>query len=405
MSLYGDAFKYSLKHLPYNDGIIAYMKINVNDRIRENIISYTVSGFLIVLFWFLFHSFGTISAFLTKVLKALIPFLLGGVLAMLLMPVRKRTEEFLQTSKMSAGARRKVAVAISMTIFMLMITSFFIILIPQLYDSFRTLIGSLDGYMTSFGKMISNIHLDPEVINYLNSLWGELVTLVRGWVSNVTVILSKIVSYSFNVVSAIFDFFIAIIISFYLLLDTERFTAQMKKLIYAVLAKSSADSLYDVFHLTNKMFNSFVYGKMIDSLIIGIICAVCLSIMRMPYTALISFIVGLTNMIPVFGPFIGAVPCILILLIISPAKALEFGIFVLILQQVDGNIIGPRILGDSLGLPALWVMFAILLGGAMFGIIGMFLGVPLFSVVYFLVSEKVNKILRERRIHVPTETI
>ena len=148
------------------------------------------------------------------------------------------------------------------------------------------------------------------------------------------------------------------------------------------------------------MFNSFVYGKALDSLIIGIICAICTGLMKMPYAVLISFVIGITNMIPVFGPFIGAIPCIFILLIISPYKALEFSIFVLILQQIDGNIIGPRILGDSLGLPALWIMFAIIIGGATFGIVGMFLGVPIFSVIYYLVSNRVNQALREKRIHI-----
>ncbi|MBP3868283.1 MAG: AI-2E family transporter, partial [Solobacterium sp.] len=137
-----------------------------------------------------------------------------------------------------------------------------------------------------------------------------------------------------------------------------------------------------------------------DSLIIGIATAVCCALMKIPYVPLIAFIVGITNMIPVFGPFIGAVPCAFILLIISPAKALEFIIFILVLQQIDGNILGPYILGDSMGLPPVWIMFAIIVGGAIWGVLGMFLGVPIFSVFYILIKDQVTRKLKEKRIRV-----
>jgi predicted PurR-regulated permease PerM len=148
------------------------------------------------------------------------------------------------------------------------------------------------------------------------------------------------------------------------------------------------------------MLDSFIFGKALDSLIIGVTCGLCCGLMKIPYTPLIAFVIGITNMIPIFGPFIGAVPCVFILLIISPTKALEFIIFILILQQVDGNILGPYILGDSLGLPPVWVMFAIIVGGALWGVLGMFLGVPLFSVIYVLIKELINKRLSEKRIKV-----
>ena len=146
------------------------------------------------------------------------------------------------------------------------------------------------------------------------------------------------------------------------------------------------------------MFNSFIFGKALDSLIIGIITWFCMYLMKMPYTPLIAVVVGVTNMIPVFGPFLGAVPCIIILVIIDPIKALEFAIFILILQQIDGNIIGPRILGDSMGLPTLWIMFAIIVGGALFGVVGMFLGVPLFSVIYVLIRDWIYGRLADKNI-------
>jgi predicted PurR-regulated permease PerM len=158
-----------------------------------------------------------------------------------------------------------------------------------------------------------------------------------------------------------------------------------------------------VLNLTGRMFNRFIFGKALDSLIIGILCYVIVSLMGLPYTALIAVVIGFTNMIPVFGPFLGAIPCIFILFIINPLQALEFTVFILILQQIDGNIIGPYILGDSLGLPNVWVIFAIIAGGALFGIPGMFIGVPIFAVIYILLRGFINKQLERK--HLDTEKL
>ena len=166
----------------------------------------------------------------------------------------------------------------------------------------------------------------------------------------------------------------------------------------AIMDKDTAMHFEYVNRLTSKMFNSFIFGKALDSLVIGIVCYICMVVMNMPYAPLIGVVVGVTNMIPVFGPFLGAIPCAIILLLIDPIKAIEFVIFILILQQVDGNIIGPYILGDSMGLPTLWIMFAILIGGALFGVAGMFLGVPVFSVIYVLVREWTHERLKQKNI-------
>ena len=186
----------------------------------------------------------------------------------------------------------------------------------------------------------------------------------------------------------------------YLLYDEERFKKQVKMLLYGYLNERTASDTLHLLRLIKETFNKFIFGKFIDSLIIGILCYICCLIMRTPYAPLISVVVGQTNMIPVFGPFIGAIPCIFILLIINPIKAVEFAIFVLVLQQLDGNLIGPHILGDAVGLPTLWVMFAIIVGGAVFGIIGMFIGVPVFSVIFELTKERVHNNLALKKIDV-----
>lgn len=381
--------------------IIAYMKFDWNDRVRENVLSYTAAGFLIVMFWFLFHSWGPISSFLGNILSALVPFVVGFFLALVLIPLRDRAEhKWFAGFEWKDGTKRKAAVLVCMLVLALMVASFFVVLVPALVESVRTFAGSVESYLTTLGKLLDQLKISAENSVIIDNIYQSLQQAVRTWTNAISGNITKFVTNSVSFLSGIFDIFVALIITVYLLLESERFSMQMKKFFYALLPSSSADSLYEVIGLSRRTFNSFVYGKALDSLIIGIICAICTSLMRIPYAALISFVVGLTNMIPVFGPFIGAVPSIFILLIISPAKALEFAVFILILQQVDGNIIGPRILGDSLGLPALWIMFAIIVGGATFGIIGMFLGVPVFSVIYYLTSTRINRILRDKRIHV-----
>lgn len=324
------------------------------------------------------------------------PFVLGFAFAFILIPLRRIIEnEWFKKLNWTKKTKRNVAVLISMIIFAIVIASFFIVLIPQLVSSVKTLISSFDGYVTTFTSFFEQFEIQEEYKTIFDSLINALENFFNSLVSGEKNVISTIVSYSVSFISSVFNVFIALIIAVYLLVDEERFKDQISRVVRAVFGKRVSKNIFYVSILTSKMFNSFIFGKALDSLIIGIICWIGTAILRMPYATLISFIVGLTNMIPVFGPFIGAIPCIFILLFISPIKALEFTIFVFALQQVDGNIIGPKILGDSLGLPALWVMFAIIVGGGLFGILGMFFGVPLFSVIYVLIRDGVNKKLKE----------
>jgi predicted PurR-regulated permease PerM len=213
-------------------------------------------------------------------------------------------------------------------------------------------------------------------------------------------VVSRVVTYSVSLVRGVFNFLIGMIIAVYLLSDSERFISQAAAVCYSLLPKRSADRVIEVANLSGQMLNRFIFGKLLDSLIIGIFCYIMTELLTIPYAPLISFIVGITNMIPVFGPFIGAVPAIFILLIIQPSKALEFAIFIIILQQIDGNIIGPYILGDSMGLPPIWIMFAIIVGGAVGGVLGMFLGVPIFSVIYLLFTRFIKRQLAEKNIKI-----
>lgn len=367
------------------------MKIELKEQTKENIKAYTISGIFIVITYFILKNGAVIFKFLGSFFTTLMPFILGFAFAFILIPLRNLIEKgCFKRLKWAYKTKRNVAVLITMIVFMIVIASFFIVLIPQLVESIKTLINSFDGYVNAFTSLFQNIEIQGEFRELFDSAIEALKTFVNSLISGENNLIGTVVSYSLSFLSSIVNVFISLIIAVYLLIDDERFKSQVCRVIYAICTRGTSNKIFYVAKLTSKMFNSFIFGKALDSLIIGVICWVGTAILKIPYSTLISFVIGITNMIPVFGPFIGAIPCIFILIFINPISAIEFSIFVLALQQVDGNIIGPKILGGSLGLPALWVMFAIIVGGGLFGVIGMFLGVPLFSVIYVLIRDAVN---------------
>ncbi|WP_368253498.1 AI-2E family transporter [Clostridium paraputrificum] len=196
---------------------------------------------------------------------------------------------------------------------------------------------------------------------------------------------------------------LGIIISIYILIDKEKFCALAKKISYAILPQRAADKTIEITHRSSDTFGKFLSGKILDSLIIGILTFVVLTIFKMPYTLLVSVIVGITNIIPFFGPFIGAIPSVIIILFVSPVKALWFLLIILVIQQIDGNIIGPKILGDSIGISAFWILFSILVAGKFLGLVGMVIGVPLFAVIYSIIKEVVESQLDKKGMKTKTE--
>ena len=229
-------------------------------------------------------------------------------------------------------------------------------------------------------------------------------TSLLAWVkTNLFSTVSTVASSVLSVGSALVNVVVSIIVTIYLLLDWERYLAQCKKLFYAVSKNPRVNNaVSDALRQTNQIFSGFISGKLLDSLIVGIICFICLSIMKMPYAMLISVIVGVTNIIPMFGPFIGAIPSAFLILLVSPTKCIAFLIFIVVLQQVDGNIIGPRILGNSTGLSALYVTVAMLLFGKLLGFLGMIIGVPLFATIYYIVKRLAEHSLKKQKLPVET---
>ncbi|HHV86936.1 MAG TPA: AI-2E family transporter, partial [Petrimonas sp.] len=279
------------------------------------------------------------------------------------------------------------------------------IIVPQTADSISGLIGNAPGYIENFTAFATTFAANHVwATNILDWATVKLAGLEDSLPSLLTdYVLPYTMNITAKITSIIVNLFIAIVVSIYFLARKERFYAQTKKTLYAHMKTEKVERLLQLTQLSSETFSSFISGKLLDSLIIGILSFICLSIFHFPYALLVAVIIGITNIIPFFGPIIGAVPCFFIILIVDPAKALWFLLFILILQQVDGNIIGPKILGYSIGLSAIWIVFAIVIGNQFFGFIGMVIGVPLFAIIYVLFKEWSENKLRQKQMPTKTE--
>ena len=275
------------------------------------------------------------------------------------------------------------------------------IILPQLVDSIVRLFDQLPNYFQEFiawlKGVLESMHLDTSKISQLAITWEGFLKSVISYVRDLFPDLASTgINLTISVVSLIGNFFIALIASIYLMLSKEKFIMQTKKFLFGVFPQKFTERMILVTRESHTIFSNFISGKLLESAIVGVLTFVCMTIIGIDYALLISIIMGIFNLIPFFGPFIGAIPSALLLLILNPADALWFIILTLVLQQLDGQLIGPKILGDSTGLTAFWVIFAIVLGGGLFGVLGMILGIPLFAVFYSLVREFTNSRLEKK---------
>ncbi len=369
----------------------------------EAIKALTLSGIILLGIYFVMRDFTNVIDILNSILKALSPFIIGFIFAFLLNPIRKIVEErWLLKMMWQKSTKRLIASLFAILVMLMTFIIFFAILIPQLYSSIQTFTKTFPSYIKTVTKLIESLHWNlndiADIWQYLNSAVESFLSALQQWLKmNSAEGIGRLYNSAISFASSILNFFIGIIIAFYLLLDGDKLQLQMRHFTYALLPSSLANSLCHIIKKTVDTFNNFIAGKALDSLIIGIICYIGCLILKIPYAPLVAVIVGVTNMIPVFGPFIGGIPVVIMIALINPFRGLILAIFILILQQVDGNIIGPRILGSAVGLPSIWVMFAIIIGGALFGIVGMIIGVPIFSVIYDLIKDWTQKKLKEKQ--------
>ena len=277
-------------------------------------------------------------------------------------------------------------------------------LLPQVLDSIVGLVNDIPTYINKTTEVINNIVGNLNIgEQYSKTLIDNLNNIINYSIKFITNLIPALGGVLATIVSKIWNVILGIIISVYLLIDKEKLCALSKKITYGIFNKKHADKIVELVDRSNYTFGRFLIGKIIDSLIIGILTFVILAIFKMPYIVLISVIVGITNIIPFFGPFIGAIPSFIIILFVSPVQALWFLLIIFIIQQLDGNVIGPKILGDSIGISAFWIVFSILVAGKLLGLLGMVIGVPLFAIFYSIVKEYIENKLKRKGLKVETK--
>ena len=346
----------------------------------------------------------------TNILSILSPLISGAVIAFLLNPLVRLVDRWLAPKltkhEKKPGSGKKLSRAISIVFALifaaLVIYAFFSILLPQLGESIQGIIDSAPKYFLSIEQWATNLLADnPEVQYYADMAIGKIQEYLNEWVStslpnDIQNVLTTVFTSAFSVVKSLANIVIGVFASIYILASKDKFQAQGKKIVVALFKPARADHILHVGREINRVFNGFVIGKIIDSAIIGVLCYLGMLILKLPYPALVATVVGVTNVIPFFGPIIGAVPSALLILLVNPLQAFYFVIFVIVLQQVDGNVIGPRILGNSVGISGFWVLISITVATSLFGFAGMILGVPVFAVIYMLISDAVNSALRRK---------
>ena len=375
----------------------------------------------ILVFYDVFYKGGTLLGFFNKLTSTLAPVLYGFAMAYLLSPIVNWLERLIRLgwSKWSLtrektlrrGWLRAVSILITWAIVSYAVYLLMSVLVPQLIDSITTLINNAESYYNQIYDWADNLlKKNPNISNWvrlnLERYYQDALSLLTekilpGAPQMLTSVTGGVISSILGVVVFAKNLIIGIIISVYLLAMKEQSLARCCKLLYGVLSERAANLVMRGTRRTDEIFSGFVRGKLLDSLIIGILCFIGGSILNLPYTPLVSVVVGVTNIIPFFGPFLGAIPSAFLILLVSPKQCLIFIIFVIVLQQFDGNILGPKILGSATGISSFWVVVTILLGGGFFGVLGMFLGVPVFACLQELVKHLIDRRLTQR--NMPTE--
>ena len=371
-----------------------------------------------ILFYMILQNIPWIRGALSNIGKILAPFIWGFVITYLIAPLMKLLERKLfgplsariySRSKKNDGSKlaRALSVTFSVLILVAILVGIVYMMVPSLIESIRTIIKNWDLYYETVTGYIAEFQVShPDIYEVVGQTLNKVTGDINSWGES---LLPKAVEYltsflegTWGVLLGVYNLIIGIIVSIYVLFDLEKFTSAFRRWLYSLFSVENAERIREAISYTDRTFMGFITGKLLDSAIIGLICYIVCAILRMPYALLVSAIVGITNIIPFFGPFIGAVPSAFIILMADPAKCLIFIIFVIVLQQIDGNVIGPKILGSSIGITGFWVLFAIVVGAGLFGFGGMLLGVPFFVVIYTFVNSRVEA--RLKKSDLPEET-
>ena len=370
-----------------------------------------------VAFVFFLLKFELVASVMGKITNVLMPVIYGAVLAYLMLPVYNKTAklvtEGLSDKLKNDTAVRRLAKAAgtlaSLALLVAIVAGLLSMILPQIYTSVLGLQDTIGGNINNVSIWLRKMLEDNSTLEqFVVPIYEQTAVKIETWLStelvpNITLFIGELSNGLISVFTVLKNILIGVIVMVYLLNIKGTLAAQSKKIIYSLFHLKQANRIIHEVRFAHSVFGGFITGKLLDSLIIGVLCFFSMRLLKMPYVLLISVIIGVTNVIPFFGPFIGAIPSAFLILLVSPMKCLYFLIFVLVLQQFDGNILGPKILGDSTGLPSFWVLFSILLFGGLFGFVGMIIAVPTFAVIYRLTSDYVNQALGKKNLSNQTD--
>ena len=378
-----------------------------------------ITAFLVVaaavLFYMLLQHLPDLQKGWNKIMTILAPFVWGLILAYLLLPLTRQLERLFSNRGMKKALvkgkfARAMAIIISEIVLLILLTAFVLLILPQLYSSIETIVVNSPEYYSRMSEWVElKLEDHPEVEQYvaqaLESLSNQVIDLVKNrLLPSMGNVITSVTTGVYAAFRGIYNLIIGIIVSIYILSNREMAKAGFRKVLYSIFSVETCEKIRSGILFTDRTFMGFLSGKLLDSAIIGLVCYIVCVILKMPYALLVSVMIGITNIIPFFGPLIGLIPSAFIILLVDPFKCLIFVIFIVVLQQIDGNILGPKILGSSVGINGFWVMFAIILGGGLFGFPGMILGVPVFVVIYSAMTTLIDKKLKREDLPQDYET-
>lgn len=384
------------------------MKVNWNTKYTTIAVYAFIVAVLSIVFYLIASEVSLFKIQVNKYLSIFQPIITGCIMAYLFNFILEFFEKWILSKLFSVDKYKKLIRIIGIILTYLVVALLFYLflkfVLPQLISSIMGLVNDIPGYFTAITNKINEItsdfYIDEAYYDIILSKWNEFVEYIIGFATD---LVPKLGNLTKTIISSIWNIVLGIIVSIYLLLDKERFKALSKKIVVSIFSEKNANRIMELVRRIDHIFGRFLSGKILDSIIIGILTFIVLKIVNMPYVLLVSFIVGISNIIPFFGPFIGAIPSFFIIFFVSPVKGFWFLVIILIIQQIDGNIIGPKILGDSLGISAFWILFSLLVAGKLFGLVGMVVGVPLFVFIYSIIKDVVEYRLDKKGLPRDTE--
>lgn len=392
--------------------------ISMKFKFDKKYLYWGITAFLVIaasiLFYYIVFHRSNLSNSLGTMIGIAMPIIDGFVLAYLMTPVLNKIERSIikplyhmakvpETAK-SKRRMRSLSILVTVVLILVVLYEFFGLIIPQVIRSIQSIIFQFPIYINNLSNWAMGLlKNNPDLEQVVDSLIDQYSSKILDYVNsnllpNINNLIKTLSSSVIGIFKALWNFIIGFIISIYVLGSKEKFAGQAKKIAYALFDHKTGNEIISGFRFVHSTFIGFIGGKIVDSIIIGIICFICTTIIGTPYAILVSVIVGVTNVIPFFGPWIGGVPSALLVLMVDPVQALYFIILILVIQQFDGNILGPKILGDSTGLSGFWVIFSITIFGGLFGVLGMVVGVPIFAVFYAAVKASVNRALAKKNL-------